>query len=369
MSFITEGKAKITAPKTKKISKEMGVFYNPAMKLNRDLTILLLDSMRNKKMQIADTLAGTGIRSIRMLLELNNEKIGNLSMNDYSKDAVYEIKKNLKLNKIKNSSKIKITQKDANIFLLESTGFDYIDIDPFGNPGKFLDSAAQRIARNGILAVTATDTAALSGSSPDACLRKYWANPLRNEFMHETGIRILIRRVQLAGMQHEKALIPIFSYSDQHYMRCFFICKKGRIEASKIYSGHGFITSCRNCLHTEETRFPTESCPNCNKKTEIAGPLWLERTSDPILTSRMAEKEKHIKLLAAIKEEAEIKTPWFYNINKICKKYKIKNPTGIVKAISLLREEGCKASRTHFDWSAIRTNASLDQIINAINSK
>ena len=73
---------------------------------------------------------------------------------------------------------------------MNSTGFDYIDVDPFGSPNPFLDAAIKRIARDGILAVTATDTAPLCGTYTNACRRKYWAVPLRNELMHEIGIRI-----------------------------------------------------------------------------------------------------------------------------------------------------------------------------------
>ncbi len=362
---ITEGKAEIIAEKQGKVSKKMGVFYNPAMKLNRDLTIMLLNSIDKKKMQIADPLAGTGIRSIRMLLELQKGKIENLSINDYSKDAIAAVKKNIRLNKIKIDSRIKISTKDANIFLLESTGFDYIDIDPFGYPGKFLDAVAQRIARNGILAVTATDTAALSGSSPDACIRKYWAQPLRNEFMHETGIRIMIRRVQLAGMQHEKALIPILSYADQHYMRAFFQCKKGKMEASEIYKNHGYVSCCGNCLKREKSLFPKELCSKCGKKVQIAGPLWLGSTSNPKLIAKIKAGE-HDKLLSALKEEAEIESPWFYNINNLSSKLKIKSPMPIEKAIAALRQKGYKACRTHYDWAAIKTDAEIEEIEKAL---
>ena len=87
-----------------------------------------------------------------------------------------------------------------------------------------LDSAIKRISRNGILAVTNTDTAALTGTYPKACIRKYWSMPKRDYMMHETGLRILIRKVQLVGMQYEKALYPIFSYFKDHYFRIFFQC-------------------------------------------------------------------------------------------------------------------------------------------------
>ena len=170
--IIIEEETKIKADTVDIVSKQMDVFYNPVMKFNRDISVLLLNSVSDKEMNIADMLAGSGIRSIRFLLELNKNKIKNIFINDHSKDAIKNIKNNLKLNKIKNK-KIIISNSDANLFLLNSMGFDYIDIDPFGTPNMFLDSAVKRISRNGIIAITATDTSALCGTYPKACLRKY----------------------------------------------------------------------------------------------------------------------------------------------------------------------------------------------------
>ena len=193
----------------------MEVFYNPVMSLNRDVSVLLLNSVDKKNMQIADPLAASGIRSIRFLKELGKDKINRIYINDFDKNAVKSIKENLILNKIKykNNKKMTIENEDANLFLLKSTGFDYIDIDPFGTPNPFLDAACKRLAREGIMAVTATDTSALAGTYPQACIRKYWAVPKKDAIMHETGLRILIRKIQLVGAQYEKALNPIFSYS------------------------------------------------------------------------------------------------------------------------------------------------------------
>jgi tRNA (guanine26-N2/guanine27-N2)-dimethyltransferase len=230
---LSEGKA-IFFASTGKISKELNVFYNPIMKLNRDISILLLNSVNKKDMQIADILAGSGIRSIRFKKELKKGKIKSIHANDINKKAFDIIKKNTKLNKIK----IPIHNKDANQFLLESNGFDYIDIDPFGSPNPFLNSAIVRLSRNGILAVTSTDTSALAGSHELACKRKYWAKPLKNELMHEIGTRILIRKIQLIGAQFEKALIPIFTHASDHYYRVYFVCKKSKQEIDKLQKQH-----------------------------------------------------------------------------------------------------------------------------------
>ena len=100
---ISEGKALIFAPKEKKVSKKLPVFYNPAMKLNRDISVLLLNTIGKKDMQLALPLAGTGIRGVRFILELKKSKIKAISINDYDAKAVKVIRENLKLNKIKKS--------------------------------------------------------------------------------------------------------------------------------------------------------------------------------------------------------------------------------------------------------------------------
>src|SRR3989344_340217 len=165
MATITEGKASIYLKKTDKISKEMPIFYNPVMKLNRDMSILVLNSLNKTDMRLALPLAASGIRGLRFLLELPPSKVKELHLNDYDTDFINNIKKNMKLNKI-HSRKVFLHNTDANLFLLNEKGFDYIDIDPFGTPNPFLDSAVKRISRNGILAITATDTSALCGTYP-----------------------------------------------------------------------------------------------------------------------------------------------------------------------------------------------------------
>src|SRR3989344_8807697 len=100
-TLINEGSIKIKIKKIKKISKQMGVFYNPVMGLNRDISVLLLNSIAKNNLQIADPLAASGVRSIRFLKEFAKGKIKNISINDINKSAVKSIKENLTLNKIR----------------------------------------------------------------------------------------------------------------------------------------------------------------------------------------------------------------------------------------------------------------------------
>ena len=354
MRIITEGSARLKIPEAEKISKSMGVFYNPVMGLNRDISILLLNSVSKNNMQIADPLAATGARSIRFLKELSKNKIKKIYVNDYSKDSVDLIKQNLKLNKIVyNNKKIIIKNEDANLFLLNSAGFDYIDIDPFGSPNYFLDSACRRLARGGILAVTATDTSALCGTFPNACLRKYWALPRKDAIMHETGLRILIRKIQLIAAQYDKALIPIFSYSKEHYMRVFLKNEKGKNKVGEILKRHG--------------------CSN------NAGPLWTDDLWDKNLADKIyknainskiySTNKKLTKFLETIKEESEINTLGFYDLHDICEKNKIRHLQKKEIIINKIKKLGYKVSVTHFRGEGIRSNIPIGRLINALQNK
>lgn len=338
-----EGKAIIKVPKVEIVSKGMGVFYNPVMKFNRDISVLLLSSIDKDKMQICDLLAGSGVRSIRFLLELKKSKIESITINDYSSKSVNSIKKNLKLNKINiKNNKIMIANEDANLFLINSSGFDYIDVDPFGTPNPYLDSAVRRIARDGILAVTATDTSALCGTYPLACLRKYWAVPLKNELMHEIGLRILIRKVQLVGAQYDKALVPVFSYSKDHYMRVFFRCSKGKGDVDNVISRHGMFMG--------------------------AGPIWKGQLWDSKLVSEMIKKNEvkgNEKILSIIQEESKINTVGFYDLHSIAERNKMDIPRKL-ELISKLKKLGYKASETHFSGTSVRSDIKLKELLRII---
>ena len=339
--IIKEGSAEILVPVADKISKQMEIFYNPVMKLNRDVAILLLQQF--PPMSICDLMAGTGIRAIRFAKEL---KYKSITANDISKKSVKLIKKNMKLNKVK----FEVENKDADIFLLESKGFDYIDVDPFGTSNFFLDSAVKRISRNGILAVTNTDTAALTGTYPEACIRKYWALPKRDYMMHETGLRILIRKIQLVGMQYEKALIPIFSYFKDHYFRIYFQCIKGKNECGNIAKQHKMFNN--------------------------AGPLWTDSLCDNILANKIysqslknkkiGNNEELTRFLKIIEEESKINSVGFYDINRIAKEKKLKTIIKKNELIKKIRNNGFKASETHFAGTGIRSDISYDKLMKII---
>ncbi len=354
---ITEGKAKIKVNESGRVTRKMPVFYNPAMKLNRDISVLLLKSIKGAELKIADPLAASGVRAIRFINELKSSKVSKVYVNDGSKAAAASIRSNLKLNKI-SARKATVSNEEANMFLLKNKHFDYIDIDPFGTPVTFLDSAVKGISRNGILAVTATDTAALSGTAPRACLRKYWSVPLKNYLMHEIGLRILARRVQLAAASHEKALFPVYSYSMLHYMRVFFRCNSKSGDVDNVLKSHQQISYCNDCLSLE---LPAkENCSNCkSRKMAVAGPLWTGDLWDAKLAGLIcgnSKDEKNGSFLNILSEESKISALGFYDTHVFSSKFGIHAPK-LESVISALRKRGFMAARTHFSGNGIRSDA------------
>ena len=174
--IIQEGSVHLILSDEKKISKKLPVFYNPVMRLNRDLSVLLLKTLKKKDMRILLPLAASGVRGMRFSKELPKQSIKKINFNDNMDNYEQKLRKQLKKNNLLSDKKITITNTDANLFMLEHLGADYIDIDPFGPPIQFLDAAVKALSRNSILAVTATDTGALAGTFPKACKRKYWAS-------------------------------------------------------------------------------------------------------------------------------------------------------------------------------------------------
>jgi tRNA (guanine26-N2/guanine27-N2)-dimethyltransferase len=364
MQKISEGKALLPLKPAKIPSKRQEVFYNPVMKLNRDITILLLNSLGKKGMQIALPLAGSGIRGIRMLLELKPSIISCIQMNDKSKPAVSFIKAGIRANSIPQSLKktVSITNKASDDFLLQSSGFDYLDIDPFGSPNPFLDAAIKRISRGGILAVTATDTAPLCGTYPKVCRRKYWAEPIRNEQMHEIGLRILIRKIQLVAAQYEKALIPIFSYSKDHYFRTFLRCEKSREKADSLLGQHKFFLYCPGCMEFFTDKSNSHTC--CKKAMHSAGPIFTGPLTDQNLAAKMLKEnneEKNRTFLQAMADESRINKVGIFRIDRIVSTFmKAKIP----RKADILKNPGI--TRTHFDDSSYKADMTMKEFIRKV---
>ncbi|MFH1409767.1 MAG: hypothetical protein ABIH34_07685 [Nanoarchaeota archaeon] len=327
-----EGKVTFYAPKGK-ISALLPVFYNPLMRLNRDFSVLAVRAW-GKKVQYADILASTGIRGMRLLKETTAVK--RLVMNDRNPKFLPLVRKNLALNGLR--GKAELASKDANVLLYASTGFDVIDIDPFGSPNAFLDAALSRMARKGLLFVTATDTANLAGVYPQTGLRKYWATPLHNHLMHEVGLRILIRRVQLIAADKDRAAMPLFSYFRDHYYRICFSIEKGKTKAEKMFK------------EISPLSYSVEKGLTADEKGEF-GPAWVGQLHDAGFLAKMAKYAKEMpedtqKFLALLQGEAKVGGLGFIDLHEESRQGR-KAPMKVKDALAYYKKKGYPVSQSH----------------------
>ena len=369
---IEEGLTKIEFPQFDKISSEAPVFYNPHMELNRDLSILAIQVFQKeceRDIDICDLFGGSGIRGIRYKNEIDG--VGNVYINDISETANHYERHNIELNNLEN---IEVHQHDASMFLRMMRGkFDVIDIDPFGTPSPFLDSAGYCAGRNTLLCVTATDTSALCGTYKEPCIRKYNAKPYKSEYCHETGIRILAGFVALTLSKYAKCIEVKMSHSTEHYMRLYLYVKKGSKKTDESLKNIGYISHCKNCLHRQTSMglaSPIEDvCPVCGEKLIHAGPLWLGNIQDGEFIENMIEETEYkkintekqaLKLLNSCLSEADGPAT-FYDVHRICKHLKISAPKLDI-IFDEIRKEGFTAIKTHYNPIGIKSNANIRDI-------
>lgn len=103
----------------------------------------------------------------------------------------------------------------------KSDQFDVIDLDPYGCPSIFLDSAVQAVKDGGLLLVTATDMAVLAGNSPETCYVKYGAISLKIKCCHEMAVRILLQSIESHANRYGRYIVPLLSISADFYIRVF----------------------------------------------------------------------------------------------------------------------------------------------------
>ena len=154
------------------------VFYNPAMSGSRTRSVLLLRHALEEgflgegTVYALDGLTASGLRARRWLNELPPEASERISATivDLEDEALrWAEASHDKFPPV--GGALEPTKGDLRSVVLRS-GRHWVDIDPYGSPMPFIDSAMQSMARSGVMEVSATDTAALTGSSSTALMRR-----------------------------------------------------------------------------------------------------------------------------------------------------------------------------------------------------
>ena len=341
------------------LNKKISVFYNPEMKFHRDLILVLLKTyFKNKKIDFCDGMIGSGVLEIRLLKKLDIFR--KLYLGDIKNFCIKTFQKNLKINKIK-SKNIEIKKCDFNN-LLSLRNYDFIHIDPFGPPTPFLDLAFQKIKHNGILSITATDSAVLCSKYRKTLLRRYKVKQnIRTYCDDDLGQRHLIKYCYEISSTYDKSFEVLLSFKHKHYFKLFL----------KVFDTKNLANQNLEKLSYLNYDFKTQKFSK--KDFGEIGKTYIQNLSQKSFLKSMLENidiiedNKKVQNFLNLKM-SEIDVLGFINIHKFCKNHKI-NLTKKIKDIILeIEKKGFLASKVFEDDFSIKTNCPTEILVKILKN-
>ena|SRR3989304_3416437 len=369
---IKEGATKLYVPKSSlgvKVPPRVPVFFNIFAELNRNISMgvyRVFAAEKENRVTFADCFAATGVRGIRAAVEV--PKLEKVHLNDVNPVAIDLAKRNASLNSV--SEKCEFSSKDICFFLAEQVSlrnrFSIIDLDPYGSPAAYVDCALRSLKDDGLLSVTATDTAVLCGVYPKVAYRKYYCHTLRTEYCHEMGVRMILGAIAHNAQRLELGIFPMFSHVNRHYFRVYTVISASSECIEKTYTSINFIKHCTICNYRDIGDMNEIKCKNCGIPLKNIGPLWVGNIHEKKFLINLIEDFKRSSFKTGLKistmalEEADM-PPAYYNVDNISSKLNVATPS-ISLIIESLRDSGYLASRTAFNFKGIKTNAPISII-------
>lgn len=351
--IIREGSTDILVPEGHSVhgpGKIMGsVFFNEQMSFNRDISIMFLRT-QERNLTVADCMTATGSRAVRIANEVPGTQV---TANDISSDAIPYIEANIRLNNLDNCV---ASNRNMHVLLSEEQ-FDYVDLDPFGSPVPFTQSAIRGCRRKGILAITATDTAPLAGAHAVKCRRRYQAEPVRGYMCHEGGLRILMGSIARELAKFDRGMRPLLSFYADHYFRTYVQVEEGAMAADRMMSKLGYMHYDTDTLERDTSRLPDGD--------HRYGPFWLGPLHDQDTLQRMrpddlAESRRVAKYLELWRNELDTEV-FVYDMSELSSHLKM-SPPRIDDFVDFLNRHG-HASKTHICPTSFKTDIPLEDIL------
>lgn len=346
-----EGRAAVLVPADHNVrgpGRAGGVFYNRQMEFGRDVCISLLNATGTRG-KMLDAMCATGIRSVRMGLELDCDT--EIIACDTEADACALAKLNMERNGV--------TGRVVHGGMLSLLGarYSYIDIDPYGTPVRFILPSLLSLKNGGVAGITATDTAVLCAAAP-GCSRRYMARTFRCPFVHELGLRILLGYTVRQAASVDLAAEPLLSYSADHYFRIYVRVHRGPGKAEALLDQMAYVSY-------DGVTGNWVLSNDC--KEGMAGPVWTGRLHSMDVLEGMrteahfATERRMRKMLDCWKEEADA-PPFYHTLDELSSRM-----GGWQPSMKFFTEQmKGKVRRTHFDPKGFKTTVPMEELISAL---
>ena len=346
-------------------------FFNPAASVNRDISVAITEAVGGGGGTFCDSLAGVGARGVRVANELSRRM--DVTMVDFNPSALRVAKRNARANSLKRCD---FVRSEANTFLFSrfrrDSKFDFVDIDPFGTPVPYMQGAFGATADGGVVSLTSTDTAVLCGVYPEVCRRRYSSVPLKNDFKHETALRILLNACRRIAGMNDIGIEPIAAHSTRHYLRVYARARVGAAQADRSRRQEGFIASCERCGERGSSSLPMVRCDGCGAKILSAGPLWRGPLIDPRIVgaalnvSRIGNLGGGAKALEALLGVQHF-PPYSYSVERITSALKVPGVSQS-EVMRRLASNGYRVMRQPFEKTGFKTDASYGAVAEAVSA-
>nr|XP_009420724.1 PREDICTED: probable tRNA (guanine(26)-N(2))-dimethyltransferase 1 [Musa acuminata subsp. malaccensis] len=346
-------------------------------------------SQELKAPRVLEALAASGLRALRYAREVDG--IGQVIALDNDKASIEACQRNIKFNGSVACSKVEAHLADARVYMLtHQKEFDVVDLDPYGSPSVFLDSAVQSVADGGILMCTATDMAVLCGNNGEVCHSKYGSYPLKGKYCHEMALRILLACIESHANRYKRHIVPILSVYMDFYVRVFVriytsasAIKETPLKLSYVYQCVGcdsfHLQSVGRTINKDKSvksapgygPVVPQECSDCGKKFNMGGPIWSAPMHDKewifsILANVKAMKERYpayekiSAVLTTISEELH-DIPLFVSLHNLCSTLKCTSPSAVLFRSAVLNA-GYRISGSHVNPLGLKTDAPMDVI-------
>jgi tRNA (guanine26-N2/guanine27-N2)-dimethyltransferase len=382
-----EGNTRLLVPAAslnKKIPPKKPAFFNPAAKLNRDISVLIyktfISEFKEHAKSFADAFSGIGARALRVAVEVPG--IENIYLNDINFIAIEAAKRAAELNCVKEKCYYSIDEVCKFLIqhsTLNGERFDIIDLDPFGTPAPFVDCVLRSILDGGLISITATDTTVLCGVYPVVCHRRYYGRSLNTHYTNEIALRLVLSLIALTAARLNLAIEPVFVHANLHYLRIYVKVLVSSSKANKVYDNIGYLRHCFKCGNRNVVKRHdiSEVCEICGNNFSVAGQLWINRLFDKNFIGKsishqsvndgiqaMKEMDRCQKLFSICLDELD-DIPYYFRGDDIASKLRI-NPYPLQTVVDKLSSSGYRASKTSFNPSAFKTNARINEILDVL---
>jgi tRNA (guanine26-N2/guanine27-N2)-dimethyltransferase len=366
-------------------------------------------SKPRKGLFVLEALSASGLRSIRYKKEVKSGVgLERIIVNDLEEAAVATIKRNVEFNGVDSEKECVPNQGDAAMVMYQhrtqgfknpalreseddsvdfaSVPFDVVDLDPYGSPIPFLDSAMQSVRHGGLLMVTCTDLAVLSGGNSGTCHARYGSMPMnRGKFHHEQALRMVLHCIENTANKYDRVIVPLLSLKLDFYVRMFVRVYTSKVDVKFSAAKSAMIIHSKGCdsfhiqplaqQHATKVTAPRgpsvgPKCPETGADWSMAGPIWSAPMHNPAFVKHLLKRLRDAQdpvtkdlayalrvegVLANVDDELH-DVPLFYSMQGLAQSLKGSTPSQ-TDMYAALDNAGYRASQSHLEPTALKTDA------------